>query len=152
MKKISLVVFIAVALIAFCGVSFAGNPDNAGKQKFEQVEKTGVIEVQKAGPNDKFDTVLLKVGNETFKLIPAKSMKKEFPNLEKLAGKEVTVKGGLMPANDKFPMAAISVESFAEKTAGAAPAVVQPDNKSEAPVPVPASAPTPAPAPTPDGK
>jgi hypothetical protein len=84
------------------------------KVKVEEVEKTGVIEIQKADQTkkEKYDTVLLKVAEETFRLIPGKD-KAEFKKLEAMPGKQVTVKGGLLPANPpKYPLAAIKVDSY----------------------------------------
>ncbi|OGS10439.1 MAG: hypothetical protein A3J70_03660 [Elusimicrobia bacterium RIFCSPHIGHO2_02_FULL_61_10] len=85
------------------------------------VEKTGVIEVQKAdsAKKEKYNTILLKVGEETFKLLPGKApeIKKTFKGLNALGGKEVTVTGELKPANPpKYPLPAIIVETFKESS------------------------------------
>ena len=117
---------------AFCGTEQKAKA-KAGVPKAELVEKTGVIEIQKADPakKEKYNTVLLKVGEETFKLVPSKAMMKGFKAIEKLGGKTVVVKGNLMPAKPpKYPLAAILVESFSEKGAGA-------DAGKPAPAPTP---------------
>ena len=82
----------------------------------ELTEKTGVIQIQKAdkAKKEKYDTVLLKVGEETIKLIPGRD-KKAFKPLEKLDGKTVKVTGEwLSPKPPKYPLAAMKVESFTE--------------------------------------
>ena len=128
MTKRILACCLTLGLFAAANVAFAA--DQKEKAKSEPVEKVGVIEIRKADPakKEKYNTVLLKVGEETFKLIPGKDkeIKKSFKKLESLEGKEVTVTGALMPAKPpKYPMAAILVESFAEKTPAAAPAPVK---------------------------
>jgi hypothetical protein len=120
MKKI-LACCLTFGLLAGAGVAMGA--DVKTKAKAEEVEKVGVIEIVKAdaAKKEKYDTVLLTVGEETFKLIPSKD-KKAFKLLESLGGKQVTVKGKLMPAKPpKYPLAAILVESF-EETEAAAPA------------------------------
>lgn len=140
MKKLVLVTGLVAALIG--GVPFsamAAKPAVESKVKGEIVEKTGTIEVKQAEKNEKYNTVTLKAGNDVFKLLPVKGNKTIMGDLEKLAGKDVTVKGELLPANEKHPMAAIKVESFTEKAA-AAPA----DAPADAPVAPAADTPAPA--------
>ncbi|HOT29244.1 MAG TPA: hypothetical protein PLU72_13745 [Candidatus Ozemobacteraceae bacterium] len=142
MKKLVLVTGLVAALIG--GVPFsamAAKPAVETKVKGEIVEKTGTIEVKQAEKNEKYNTVTLKAGNDVFKLLPVKGNKTIMGDLEKLAGKEVTVKGELLPANEKHPMAAIKVESFTEKTAAApAPAAAPADAPAaDAPAPAPAA-------------
>ncbi|HBE88730.1 MAG TPA: hypothetical protein DDW67_06275 [Elusimicrobia bacterium] len=103
---------IAFALLAVA----AGARAEAPVKKTELVEKTGVIEIIKAdaAKNEKFDTILLKSGEEAIKLLPGKD-KKAFKPLEKMAGKTVTVKGEFLPPNPpKYPLAAIKVSACAE--------------------------------------
>ncbi|HNV72200.1 MAG TPA: hypothetical protein PKO06_21005 [Candidatus Ozemobacteraceae bacterium] len=153
MRKLLTVVGLAVALVAGCPMGVqAAKADKEAKKAVvakESVEKTGVIEVVKAdaAKKEKYDTVLLKVGEESFKLIPGKN-KKVFKMLEVMAGKNVTVKGTLMPANPpKYPLAAIKVDEYTESTAApsAAPAPATPAPAADAPAPA-ADAPAPAPA------
>lgn len=136
----------ALALFLVLGVLFLFAP-NAFAVKSEPVEKAGVVEVQKADPakKEKYDTVLLKIGEESFKLIPGND-KKALKTLETLGGKNVVVKGDLLPANPpKYPLAAIKVNSFEEKAAeAAAPAVVPAPVAPDAPA-APAVAPADAP-------
>lgn len=99
------------------------------KEERALTEKTGVIEVIKAdaAKKEKYNTVLLKAGEETIKLLPGKGDKREFKNLEALGGKNVTVKGELLPANPpKYPLAALKVASFAELKAPKAAAPGKP--------------------------
>lgn len=114
---------IALGLTAGMNTAFGAEPKTETKSevktapKPEKVEKTGVLEVIKADPakKEKYDTVLLKVGKETIKLIPAKDHKKEFKPLEVMGGKRVSVTGEFLPAKPpKYPLAAILVESFKE--------------------------------------
>lgn len=112
--------FIAFTLLAGAAGAWAQAPE----KKPELVEKTGVIEIVKAdaAKNEKFDTILLKAGEETIKLIPNKD-KKAFKPLEKMAGKNVTVKGEYLPPNPpKYPLAAIKVNACAEAKAAKKPA------------------------------
>lgn len=105
---------LSLALLAAAAGAMAEGP-KPGK-KAEAVEKTGVIQVIPADQarKEKYNTVLLKVGEETIKLIPARD-KKDFKKLEALDGKTVTVTGEYLPANPpKYPLAAIKVQSFAE--------------------------------------
>lgn len=139
MKKMLFVAGLVAALVG--GVPFAtmaADKPVVEVKKGDVVEKTGMVEVKKAEKNEKYNTVTIKVGNDVFKLLPVKGNKTIMGDLEKLAGKEVTVKGELLPASDKHPMAAIKVESFTEKTA-AAPAA-----PADAPVAPAADAPAPA--------
>jgi len=109
---------LSLVLLAGAGVLGAWAQEKA-KAKFELVEKQGVIEVIKANPanKEKYDTILLKVGEETFKLLPGED-KKAFKPLGKLDGKTVTVTGRLLPANPpKYPLAAIKVASVLEAAA-----------------------------------
>ena len=156
MRKLLAVCGLAIALVA--GYPVVSSAAELGKDakiakvaKGEAVEKTGVIEVTPADATKKekpgkpvYNTVGLKVGAESFKLLPGlpkKAGKEIMEDLEKLVGKEVTIKGMLMAANEKHPMAAIKVESFVEKGA-AAPAPAATDAK---PADVkPADAPAPA--------
>lgn len=104
--------FIAFTLLAGAAGAWAQAPE----KKPELVEKTGAIEIIKADPakNEKFDTILLKAGEETIKLLPNKD-KKAFKPLEKMAGKNVTVKGEFLPPNPpKYPLAAIKVNACNE--------------------------------------
>lgn len=115
---------IALTLLAGAGVTTALAQT---KTKNETVTKTGVIEVKMADAKkkEKFNTVLLTVGEVTYKLLPGRDTKKTFKNLEKLGGKTVTVSGELLTANPpKYPLPAIKVASFAETEAAgdAAPA------------------------------
>ncbi len=107
---------LALSLLAGAGVLGAWAQ---AKAKPQMVEKTGVIETIKAdaAKKEKYDTILLKVGDETFKLLPGED-KKAFKPLEKLGGKTVTVTGQLLPANPpKYPLAAIKVASVLEAAA-----------------------------------
>lgn len=116
MRK-GLVLCVVMAFLLLGVTVFAEKNPKAplgAKVKVEEVEKTGVIEIQKADQTkkEKYDTVLLKVAEETFRLIPGKD-KAEFKKLEAMPGKQVTVKGGLLPANPpKYPLAAIKVDSY----------------------------------------
>ncbi|MDD5208411.1 MAG: hypothetical protein PHV36_03430 [Elusimicrobiales bacterium] len=114
--------FIALTLLA--GTAGAWAQAQKQEKKTELTEKTGVISVQKADPkkNEKYDTILLKAGEESIKLLPGAD-KKVFKPLEKLAGKTVTVKGEYLPPNPpKYPLAALKVASFAEVKAAPAAA------------------------------
>lgn len=93
----------------------------AKEVKKELVEKSGVIQIIKAdaAKQEKYDTILLKAGDETIKLLPGKD-KKLFKPLEKLDGKTVAVKGEFLPPNPpKYPLAAMKVASFTEVKAPA---------------------------------
>ncbi|EKD84320.1 MAG: hypothetical protein ACD_39C00109G0001 [uncultured bacterium] len=83
------------------------------KGDLEQIEATGVIQVTPADPakNQKYPTIVLVSGDKQYKLLPGKD-KVSFGELEKMAGQTVTVKGGLMPATEKYPMPAIKVEEI----------------------------------------
>jgi hypothetical protein len=112
---------LAVTLLASAG---AWAQDKAQAKKPELVEKTGVVAVQKAdqAKHEKYDTITIKVGDESIKLLPGKD-KKAFQPLEKMAGKTVTVKGEYLPANPpKYPLAAIKVTSVKEVKEAKAPA------------------------------
>ncbi|NLI79011.1 MAG: hypothetical protein GX442_21535 [Candidatus Riflebacteria bacterium] len=122
MRK-TVIVALTLGLFLFSLVATASAQGKAAKG--QAVEKTGVLEVQPPGPKQKYATVLLKVGKEVFKLLPAKTAKDIMPKLEAMNGKEVTVKGNLLPADAKHPLPAISITSFTEATAAtpaAAPA------------------------------
>jgi len=123
MKHRILSCFIALTLLAGAGVIGALAQAKA-KTKNEVVSKTGVIEIIKAdaAKKEKYDTILLKVDKEAYKLLPG-SDKKAFKPLEKLGGANVTVTGELLPANPpKYPLAAIKVASVAKVAKVAAPA------------------------------
>lgn len=125
MRKVLSVVII-IALCAFALVMDVQAKEKGKGEKIAKrdiVEKSGLIEVKAPEKGQKYGTVLLKVGEEAFKLIPAKTAKGIMKKLEALAGKDVTVNGTLLPASDKFPLAAISVTEFSEGKP-AAPAVV----------------------------
>ncbi|MBU1106603.1 MAG: hypothetical protein KKB51_08065 [Candidatus Riflebacteria bacterium] len=83
------------------------------QEKFEQTEVSGVIQVTPADPakNQKYATILLVSGDKQYKLLPGKD-KKSFATLESMSGKTITVKGALMPATEKYPLAAIKVDEF----------------------------------------
>jgi hypothetical protein len=87
----------------------------------QSIECVGTIQVTPpdAAKKQKYATITIKDGDREFKLIPGKD-KKNFAELEKLAGKVVSVSGKLLPANEKFPMPAIKVDTFSEVTAPAA--------------------------------
>jgi len=87
--------------------------DFKGKGKLEQVENTGVIKVipADASKKQKYATIILVCGDKEYKLLPGYD-KAAFAELEKKAGQTVTVKGGLMPATDKYPMPAIKVDEI----------------------------------------
>lgn len=154
MRKLLLVASLAVAMFfgSHCVFAQKGKNIKAIKGAFnkgESVEKSGVVEVQKAEKGQKFDNVTLKIGSDVFRLIPTGPGKKGMMDeISKLAGKEITVKGILLPVNPpKFPLAAIKVESFGEKKADSAAAATP---SSSGPTKEPASvASTPAPAPAP---
>ncbi len=113
---------IALGLLAVAAGAWAQAKPEAKKPVI--VEKTGVIEIIKADPakHEKYDTILLKAGEESIKLLPGAD-KKVFKPLEKMAGKTVTVKGEFLPPNPpKYPLAAIKVQSVVEAKAAAAPA------------------------------
>ncbi len=84
-----------------------------GKGKLEQVENSGVIKVipADASKKQKYATIILVCGDKEYKLLPGHD-KAAFAELEKMAGQTVTIKGGLMPATDKYPMAAIKVDEI----------------------------------------
>ncbi len=87
------------------------------KKALEAIETSGVLEVidADASKNEKHKTVLLKVGETTYRLIPNKDSKDLFVKLEGMTGKTVNVKGEVLPANPpKYPLAAIKVASFTE--------------------------------------
>ncbi|MGD9642604.1 MAG: hypothetical protein AB7V08_07675 [Elusimicrobiales bacterium] len=113
-------------LIAFTLLAVAaGARAQDQAKKPELVEKTGVVEIVKAdaAKNEKFDTILLKAGEETIKLLPSKD-KKAFKPLEKMAGKTITVKGEFLPPNPpKYPLAAIKVKACKEVKETKKPAV-----------------------------
>lgn len=153
MRKLLTVVGLAVALVAGCPVvSQAAKADKDAKKVIvatEAVEKTGVLEVIPADKTkkEKYNTVLLKVGADTFKLLPGKN-KNVLKMLEEMTGKEVTVKGDMMPANPpKYPMAAIKVSEYTEKVV--TPAAAAPVAEPAAATPAPAAEPAPAAAPAP---
>ncbi|HAE39760.1 MAG TPA: hypothetical protein DCG57_14175 [Candidatus Riflebacteria bacterium] len=102
----------------------AGAPAPAKKEKefkgkgqpkgnLEQIEASGVLQVTPADPakNQKYSTIVLVSGDKQYKLLPGKD-KTGFAELEKMAGQTITVKGGLMPASEKYPMAAIKVDEI----------------------------------------
>jgi len=117
--------FLALALIAGGAAAWAEAPKQekkAEEKKVELTEKTGVISITKAdaAKQEKYDTIMLKAGEESIKLLPGAD-KKAFKPLEKMAGKTVTVKGEyLTPKPPKYPLGALKVESVVE--AKAAPA------------------------------
>lgn len=95
----------------------AKSADGAEKKALEAIETSGVLEVidADASKNEKHKTVLLKVGEVTYRLIPSKDSKESFVKLEAMTGKTVNVKGEVLPANPpKYPLAAIKVASFTE--------------------------------------
>lgn len=116
---------LALALFTGAAGAWAEAPKadkKAEEKKVELTEKTGVISITKAdaAKNEKYDTILLKAGEENIKLLPGAD-KKVFKPLEKMAGKTVTVKGEyLTPKPPKYPLGALKVASVAE--AKAAPA------------------------------
>lgn len=119
MKNRIIGAFVAFAVLAGAAGAWA---EGKAKAKAELVEKTGVIEIQKAdeAKKEKYDTILLKAGEEVIKLLPGKD-KKAFKGLEKLGGKTVTVTGEYLPPNPpKYPLAAIKVQTFAVVKAPAA--------------------------------
>lgn len=119
MKNRILACGLALALLAGAGVLGARAQEKA---KNEVVKKTGVISITKAdaAKKEKYDTILLKAGEETFKLLPGAD-KKAFKPLEKLGGKTVNVTGELLPANPpKYPLAALKVASVVKVAAPAA--------------------------------
>ena len=127
-------IFAFCIAILLAGANASMGADTKTKAKAEMVEKTGILEVQKAdtAKKEKYDTILLKVGEETFKLLPGKApeIKKTFKGLNALGGKEVTVTGELKPANPpKYPLPAIIVETFKETTAPAPAAEAAPGKK-----------------------
>jgi hypothetical protein len=135
MRKTILICGIALSLVLAGPAAFAGcgscEGDNhkhakeevkadgqkAAKAQGEVVEKTGTIEIKKAEKGEKFDTVLLKIGDETLKIIPGKGKKEVMKELEQMGGKEIVVKGTLLPADEKHPLAAIKIDSYAAKAA-----------------------------------
>ena len=120
--------FIALTLLAGAAGAWAEAPKQekkAEEKKVEMTEQTGVITILKAdaAKKEKYDTVMLKAGEENIRLIPGTD-KKAFKPLEKLGGKTVTVKGQYLPPNPpKYPLAAMKVASFiVVKPAPVAPA------------------------------
>jgi len=116
MLRKSLILGVVLVILCSGAVVAEKHPANPNgvvvKSDIVPAEKTGVIEVKAAEKGQKYPTVTLKSGEDVFRLIPAKG-NKEFSQLEKMAGKQVTVKGDLMPANPpKYPLAAIKVASF----------------------------------------
>ncbi len=114
MRKILALGLFAIMLIGVSTSIFAAPPAR------EEVEKTGLVDVKMAEKGEKFNTITIKVGEEVFKLLPGKE-KKLLPEIEKLAGKEITVKGSLLPADAKHPLAAIKVDSYTVKEATGTP-------------------------------
>lgn len=86
---------------------------NGQGNKLEQIETSGIIQVTPADPakKQKYSTIMLVCGEKQYKLIPGRD-KVAFSALENMAGQTVTVKGGLMPANEKYPQAAIKVDEI----------------------------------------
>lgn len=84
-------------------------------KKGDAVEFTGNVEVTPAdaAKGEKYATILLKVGEEAYKLIPSEN-KEAFNGLEAAAGKTVKVKGTFLPADDQHPLPAIMVTEWAE--------------------------------------
>ena len=112
--------FVALALLA--GAAGAWAQGKKQEKKPELTEKTGVLSIQKAdaAKKEKYDTLLLKAGDESIKLLPGKD-KKVFKPLEKLDGKTLTVKGEYLPPKPpKYPLAALKVHSFSEANPPAA--------------------------------
>ncbi len=119
-------------ILAFCiglgllaGANAAPDDNLKAKLKPEMKEVTGVIEIVKADEkkNEKYDTILLKEGKDTYKLLPGNE-KKLFKGLESLGGKNVHVEGiYVAPKLPKYPLAALRVTSFSvvEAKAPAAP-------------------------------
>lgn len=104
--------FIALAILAGAAGAWAAEAKKQ-ENKPQLVEKTGVISIQKAdaAKKEKYDTVLLKAGDESIKLLPGMD-KKIFKPLEKMDGKTITVKGEyLTPKPPKYPLAALKVHS-----------------------------------------
>ena len=83
------------------------------KGNLDQVEVTGVLQVTPAdtAKNQKYPTIVLVSGDKQYKLLPGKD-KDSFAKLEKMNGQTITAKGGLMPATEKYPMAAIKVDEY----------------------------------------
>lgn len=83
------------------------------KGNLDQVEVTGVLQVTPAdtSKNQKYPTIVLVSGDKQYKLLPGKD-KDSFAKLEKMNGQTITAKGGLMPATEKYPMAAIKVDEY----------------------------------------
>ncbi|MFZ2958022.1 MAG: hypothetical protein WA705_14135 [Candidatus Ozemobacteraceae bacterium] len=95
----------------------------------DMIEKTGVVGFEKAGtvlPRwIHQESVVLRVGGEMFRLLASRD-KTPFHQVSKMIGQEVTIKGELLTASKKHPMAAIKVVAFESKGAPAVAPVVAP--------------------------
>lgn len=83
--------------------------------KGDAVDLSGVIEVVEAdaAKGQKYATIILKVGEVSYKLLPSKA-KDAFKGLEAAADKSVNVKGTYLPADETHPLAAIQVTEWSE--------------------------------------
>ncbi|PKL49224.1 MAG: hypothetical protein CVV42_06765 [Candidatus Riflebacteria bacterium HGW-Riflebacteria-2] len=105
-----------------------------GKGRLEQIETSGVLKVTPAdaSKNQKYATILLVCGDKEYKLLPGLE-KTGFAELEKMDGQTVTVKGGLMPATEKYPLPAIKVDHIpGVSKAGDKPLKGEPTGKGKA--------------------
>lgn len=84
-------------------------------QKGDAVEFSGIVEVTPAdeAAGQKYSTIILKVGEESYKLIPSEA-KEAFAGLEAAVGKTINVKGAFLPADETHPLAAIKVTEWSE--------------------------------------
>lgn len=98
------------------GLEFKGKDS-----KLEQIKTSGVIQVTPADPakNQKYSTIILVCGEKQYKLLPGQD-RVAFAKLEDMAGQTITIKGGLMPATEKYPLPAIKVNEIpgVSKTGG----------------------------------
>jgi len=84
-----------------------------GSGKLEHIETSGILKVTPADParKQKYATIVLVCSDKEYKLLPGLE-RAAFAELEKMAGQTITVKGDLLPANDKYPMPAIKVNEI----------------------------------------
>ena len=92
-----------------------GKEGKEARPALEPIDTTGILVVTEPdkAKKQKYKNVTLKVGEKTYRLLPA-SNKELFSKLEELSGKTIKVKGSLLPANEKYPLPAIKVEEFSE--------------------------------------
>ena len=75
------------------------------------IEIKGLIEIRKAGPTEKFESLWVRAGGEVWRLLPGKCGKSAFQSLAQSAGKIVVIQGNLMPVDSRHPISAIIVNA-----------------------------------------